>query len=411
MIKNKPQIVLLTLVNALVGSLLGIERSIMPMLAEQQFGIKNNLLLLAFIMAFGLSKMTINYWGGKWAMRVSRKKLLIIGWTLAIPVPFLLIFAQSWWWILLANVFLGLQQGLTWSMTLLMKIELAGEKNRGFIVGLNEFAGYTALALSAYLSAWIAKEYGVFPYPFFLAGGIVAIALLISSLWVREIVKTKEEIQTIDLQTNKAYFACSVNCIIDIFRQQNQRTVVIAGLVNNLNDALAWGVFPILLASKGFDFEQIGLIVAVYPLTWGIFQLFTGEWSDSYGRKPLMVGGMVLQGVILLLFPWAITFVSFFLLSILLGVGTAMVYPVFVAAIADNALPSQKAIQLGVYRFWRDSGFVVGALLSALLLIKFDVGITIAVIGVLTTFTGIYIQWSFKNIDSKTYINPIISVK
>ncbi len=394
--QNKGQIALLVLVNALVGGLLGIERSIMPMLAEQQFGIKNNMLLLAFIMAFGMSKMTINYWGGKWAMKVSRKKLLLIGWSLAIPVPFLLIFAQSWWWILLANVFLGLQQGLAWSMTLLMKIELAGDKNRGFVVGLNEFAGYTALALSAYLSAWIAKEYGVFPYPFFLAGGIVAAGLGLSSIWVKDVIKTKEESQIADLQANKAYFACSINCIIDIFREKNQRTVVIAGLVNNLNDALAWGVFPILLVSKGFGYEQIGLIVAVYPLTWGVFQLFTGKWSDSYGRKPLMVWGMLVQGIVLLLFPWASTFLSFFLLSFLLGIGTAMVYPVFVAAIADNALPSQKAIQLGVYRFWRDSGFVVGALFSALLLIRFEVGVTITIIGLLTSLTGIYIQLNFK---------------
>lgn len=282
-------------------------------------------------------------------------------------------------------------------MTLLMKIELAGEKNRGFVAGLNEFAGYTALASSAYLSAWIAKEYGVFPYPFFLAGAIVVVALLLSSLWVKDIVKSQEKSKVVDLQNNKTYFACSVNCILEIFQQRNQRTVVIAGLVNNLNDALAWGVFPILLASKGFDFEKIGLIAAVYPLTWGIFQLFTGKWSDSYGRKPLMVWGMVLQGVVLLLFPWATTFIGFLFLAGLLGFGTAIVYPVFVAAIADNALPSQKAIQLGVYRFWRDSGFVVGALFSALLLIRFEVGITITIIGLLTLLTGIYIQWNFKS--------------
>lgn len=399
--QNRNQIALLTIINALVGGLLGIERSIMPMLAEQQFGIKNNILLLAFIMAFGVSKMTINYWGGKWAMKVSRKKLLLIGWSLAIPVPFLLIFAQSWWWILLANVFLGLQQGLAWSMTLLMKIELAGEKNRGFVAGLNEFAGYTALALSAFLSAWIAKEYGVFPYPFFLAGAIVVVALLLSSLWVKEVARSEEKSQVIDLQNNKTYFACSVNCIMEIFQQKNQRTVVIAGLVNNLNDALAWGVFPILLASKGFDFGQIGFIAAAYPLTWGIFQLFTGKWSDNYGRKPLMVWGMVLQGVVLLLFPWAATFIGFLFLAGLLGFGTAMVYPVFVAAIADNALPSQKAIQLGVYRFWRDSGFVVGALFSALLLIRFEVGITITIIGLLTSLTGVYIHWNFKSYSIK----------
>lgn len=399
--QNKSQIALLTLINALVGSLLGIERSIMPMLAEQQFGIKNNMLLLAFIMAFGVSKMTVNYWGGKWAMKVSRKKLLLIGWSLAIPVPFLLIFAQTWWWILLANVFLGLQQGLAWSMTLLMKIELAGERNRGLVAGLNEFAGYTALALSAYLSAWIAKEYGVFPYPFFLAGAMVVAALLLSTFWVKEITKSQEKNQIDDLQNSKSYFACSVNCIIKIFQEKNQRTVVIAGLVNNLNDALAWGVFPLLLISKNFGLEQIGLIAAVYPLTWGIFQLFTGKWSDVYGRKPLMVWGMVLQGIALILFPWANAFLSFIFLSAVLGLGTAMVYPVFVAAIADNALPSQKAIQLGVYRFWRDGGFVVGALFSALLLIRFEAGMTIIIIGLLTSLTGVYIQYSFKSYSIK----------
>lgn len=395
--KISTQVILLAIVNAFVGSLLGVERSIMPLIAEQVFGVKSGFVVLSFIVAFGLAKITMNYYGGKLAGRFGRKKLLVAGWIIGAFVPVLFIFAQNWYWLIAANIILGIHQGLTWSMTLLMKIDQTDDSLRGKMVGLNEFSGYFALAISAFLSSLIAKEYGIFPYPFYLSAVIVFMGLVLSIFFVKDTTPPQYQAVTNDEMTStKAYFACSVNCIIHAFTDKNQRTVIIGGLMNNLNDALAWGVFPLLLLKKGFDIGEIGVIAALYPMSWGAFQLLTGAWSDRVGRKPLMVSGMILQGIVLILMANTEGYPILVALSILLGFGTALVYPVFIAAIVDNAEPSQRAIQLGVYRFWRDSGFVIGAVISAILLQTTSVEITISVVGFLTILTGFFIQFQYN---------------
>ncbi len=358
---NAQQFALLVLVNAFVGGMVGLERSVLPLLASQEFGISSATAAFSFIIAFGLSKAVFNYFAGRWADRFGRKRLLVTGWLLGLPVPLLLMFAPSWGWVVGANILLGIHQGLAWSSTVIMKIDLVGEKERGLAMGLNEFAGYLAVGLAAFASGWIAGQYGVRPYPFVLGLGLALAGLLITLFWVRD---THRHVEAA-AQTSGVPFL--KNIILDTsFRHCNLSAVTQAGLVNNLNDGMLWGLLPVLLASKAFDVAAIGLVAAIYPAVWGISQLATGKMADHFSKKKLIAAGMLLQGMAILGLTGARQISDFVLLATALGLGTAFVYPTFLAVVADNTHPKQRAESLGVFRFWRDLGYAVGALLTGL---------------------------------------------
>ena len=395
--ENLGQFSLLVGVNALVGGMVGLERSLLPLLAEQGFHLVAHTATLSFLVAFGFAKAGANYLAGFLGDRLGRKGVLVAGWLLALPVPFLLMTAPTWTWILVANGLLGLSQGLTWSTTVIMKIDLVGPRRRGFAMGLNEAAGYGAVALSAFATAWIAETYGLRPKPFYLGVAFAALGLLLSLLAVRE---TKHHA---DHEQTRQAPGEAVPSAGEVFRRtswtdRHLRAVCQAGLVNNLNDGLAWGLLPLLFAHAGLDLKQLGILAGLYPLTWSVGQLGTGGLSDRIGRKGLIVDGMVLQGVALLAMAWvprlgtALRFPAWAAGAVLLGLGTAMVYPTLIAAIGDVASPSWRGSAVGVYRLWRDSGYVVGALLSGLLADRFGMPAAVAAVGVLTIASGLWAQ-------------------
>lgn len=388
--ENWKQFSLLVLINAFVGAMAGIERTILPQLAETAFGIKAATATLSFIIAFGVVKAFSNYFAGRLANKIGRKRLLVMGWLIALPVPLLLLYAPTWNWVIFANVLLGIHQGLTWSTNVLMKIELAGEKQRGLAMGLNEFAGYLAVALAAFGTGWIAAHYGVRPYPFYLGIGISFTGLLLTVLFVNDTSGhslTEQKTSTIPRLTN-------------IIRQTtwehpNLGAITQAGLVNNLNDGMVWGLLPMVLIREGFSLAYVGWIAATYPAIWGIGQLFTGGLSDKMSKKKLLISGMLLQGTAILLMIPAATFWQYLLLAALLGIGTAMVYPTFLAGIAENTHPADRPQSLGIFRFWRDLGYAIGALLTGILADTFGFGMAIGTIGFLTILSGIIIKIRF----------------
>ena len=363
--ENAAQFTLLVVINAFVGAMIGIERSILSPLAEQEFHLVARAAVLSFIVVFGLSKAITNYVAGRLADRVGRKHVLVAGWLVAVPVPFMLMWGPSWNWILAANVLLGISQGFTWSTTVIMKIDLAGASRRGLAMGLNEFAGYMAVAGAALLTGWIAARTGLRPDPFYPGILFVVLGLGLSFVLVRE---TSSHVA---LESTRA-----VSSNDDVNRtpggvfwrttwaDHNLSTISQVGLVNNLNDGMAWGLFPLFFAAANMSLDRIGALAAIYPATWGVSQLATGALSDRLGRKWLIASGMWMQalgiGVVIL----SITFVGFAAGAALLGIGTAMVYPTLLAAIGDVALPSWRASAVGVYRFWRDLGYAIGALLA-----------------------------------------------
>jgi MFS family permease len=362
--ENLAQFSLLVVVNAFVGATIGIERALLSPIAEQEFQLAAKTAVLSFIVVFGITKALTNYLAGRWSDRFGRKRVLVLGWLVATPVPFLLMWAPSWSWILAANALLGISQGLTWSTTVIMKIDLAGPNRRGLAMGLNEFAGYFAVAGSALATGIIAAHYGLRPEPFYLGIGFVAVGLGLSALLVRETrdhadaeTRLRGEQQT--LTAREVFWKTTLS-------DKNLSSVTQAGLVNNLNDGMAWGLFPLFFAAAGMDLEQIATLVAVYPATWATAQLFTGAWSDRIGRKWLIAVGMGVQAVGIAVVIVAQTFRSFATGAALLGIGTAMVYPTLLAAIGDVAHPSWRASSLGVYRLWRDLGYAIGALVAGL---------------------------------------------
>jgi MFS family permease len=359
--QNWLQFTILVIVNAFVGGMVGLERSIFPRFAEQQFGISSHTALLSFIVAFGISKAIANYYTGRLANMVGRRNLLIIGWILALPVPLLLIYAPSWNWVIMANVLLGIHQGLTWSSTVVMKIDLAGEKERGLAMGLNEFAGYLAVGMVAFLSGSIADRFGVTPYPFYLGIGISIVGLILSVLFVKDTrhFVDKEEVNP-ETKLLKSVF------IETSFTNKTLSSITQAGLVNNLNDGMVWGLLPVLLFSLQFNAYQTGMIAGIYPTVWGLAQLVTGRLSDLYAKKKLLFWGMLVQGIGIVLFPFAKQFTLLMLLSVVLGLGTALVYPTFLSAIAGATQPGQRAESIGIFRFWRDAGYAIGAIVSGL---------------------------------------------
>jgi MFS family permease len=390
--ENWKQFTLLVIVNALVGGMIGMERSIFPQFALQEFGISSNAAMLGFIVAFGITKALANYFTGLLANRYGRKNLLIIGWFFAIPVPLILINADSWSWVILANILLGISQGFTWSSTVVMKIDLVGERNRGLAMGLNEFAGYAAVGLVAYFTAQIVQIYGLIPYPFYLGLFIAIAGFLLSIFWVRD---TRMHVMSESVAINSAPLK---QVFIDTsFRIRTLSAVTQAGLVNNMNDGMIWGLLPVLLLSLNFSQTQLGIVTAIYPLVWGIGQLFTGTMADLFSKKSMLFWGMLIQGVAILFIPLTGNYFFLIVLSSLLGIGTALVYPTFMTTIAMATNPTQRAESLGVFRLWRDLGYAIGAILSGITADAFGVPAAIVLIGVLTIASSIVIRIRMDN--------------
>jgi MFS family permease len=392
--ENWQQFSLLVLVNVFVGGMVGLERSILPQLAEQEFQLAAKTAILSFIVVFGITKALTNYFTGTLANRWGRKNLLIFGWIFALPVPLLLMYAPNWSWVILANVFLGINQGLAWSSTVVMKIDLVGPKNRGFAMGINEAAGYMAVGAVAFLSASIANAYGVRPYPFYI-GIVLAIFGLLSSIFL---IKDTRSFVQLEGEESKAPLLKNIFSETS-WKHPNLGAISQGGLVNNLNDGMIWGLFPILLISKGFTASELAQIIAIYPMVWGLSQLFTGKLADRYAKKSLLFWGMFLQGLAILGFIWAQSFAAFAMLSVFLGLGTAVVYPTFLAAIADNTHPSQRAQSIGVYRLWRDLGYAVGALLTGILADFWTINTAIFAIGSITIFSALVIQLRMRPVS------------
>jgi MFS family permease len=364
---NLYQFTLLVVVNAFVGAMVGLERSILPSIAEKECHLVARTAVLSFIIVFGVIKALTNYFAGRLSDRVGRKVVLVAGWLVATPVPFLLMWAPSWSWVLFANALLGVSQGLTWSTTVIMKIDLAGPARRGTAMGLNEFAGYLAVALAAAATGHLAVTHGLRPQPFYLGVGFVAAGLLLSVLLVRE---TRDHARHEGRQSTRPGTAAQWSQR-DIFwrttlEDRDLSSISQAGLVNNLNDGMAWGLFPLFFAAAGLSLTRIGWLAAIYPAVWGIGQLFTGALSDRLGRKWLIAGGMWVQAGGIGVIALSSGFAGFAAGGVLLGLGTAMVYPTLLAGIGDVAHPSWRASSVGVYRLWRDLGYAVGAVLAGL---------------------------------------------
>jgi MFS family permease len=357
---NAGQFALLVVVNAFVGATIGLERSLLPMLAEREFHLVAHAAMLSFIAVFGTAKAITNYLAGRLSDRLGRKVVLVVGWLVAVPFPFLLMWAPSWEWVLLANVFLGVSQGLTWSTTVIMKIDLAGPTQRGLAMGLNECAGYLAMALAAFATAALADATRLRPEPFWLGVAFVVVGLGLSAFFVRDTrghVVREGRGETSAMGEGEIFARAT-------WRDPTLSAICQAGLVNNLNDGMAWGLFPLLYAGAGIELGRIGTLVALYPAVWGLAQLVTGGLSDRVGRKGLIVGGMWVQAAGIAVIVLSRSFGGFALGNVLLGLGTAMVYPTLLAAIGDVAHPTWRASVVGVYRLWRDLGYAVGAVLA-----------------------------------------------
>ena len=394
---NAAQFTLLVAVNALVGGMLGQERTVLPLLADREFHLAAYTAALTFILAFGLAKATTNYLAGAWSDRFGRKPVLIAGWLVALPVPVLLIWAPGWGWVVAANLLLGVSQGLTWSTTVIMKIDLVGPGRRGLAMGLNEAAGYGAVAATALATGYLAARYGLRPEPFYLGLGYAALGLGLSTVAVRE---TREHARLeAGAAAHRTRWTARLSAALDdrgVFAQTSLREPALsaasqAGLVNNLNDGLAWGLFPVLFAAAGLSVGRIGVLAALYPAVWGAGQLVTGAWSDRVGRKPLIVIGMLVQAGALALVAATDSFPVWAAAAILLGAGTALVYPTLLAAVGDVAHPAWRARAVGVYRLWRDLGFAAGALLSGVLADVFGVRAAVWAIAGLTAVSGLVV--------------------
>lgn len=391
--ENWKQFSLLVLVNAFVGGMIGLERSIFPEFAHEKFGVNSKTAILSFIIAFGISKAIANFYTGKLSNKYGRKWVLILGWLIALPIPYILIFATHWNWIIFANILLGVSQGFTWSSTVIMKIDLVGEKNRGLAMGLNEFAGYIAVGIIAFLTGYIAQVYGVTPYPFYLGIILSVLGTILSIFWIKDTRmfvseenknNTQKKLKNIFLDTS--------------FKNKYLSSVTQAGLINNLNDGMIWGLLPILLAIYNFNNQNIGLITAVYPAVWGISQLFTGKMSDHFSKKSMLFWGMFIQGISIISFPYTQNFYLLIVIQIGLGIGTALVYPTFLSTIAQVTHPAQRAESIGTFRLWRDLGYAIGAIISGIIADFLGINYAILFIGLLTLTSSIIIQFRMPKI-------------
>jgi MFS family permease len=388
---NLAQFSLLVVVNAFVGAMVGLERTILPAIAEQELHLAARAAVLSFIVVFGITKAMTNYFAGRLSDAIGRRQVLIVGWIVAMPVPFVLMWAPSWTWVLAANVLLGVSQGLTWSTTVIMKIDLAGPARRGFAMGLNEFAGYGAVALSALATGYVASTYGLRPEPFYLGIGFVAIGLFLSIVFVRETHAHAHHEAKHHAGPPVEAFSQREIFLRTSFLDRDLSSISQAGLVNNLNDGMAWGLFPLFYAGANLALERIAWLAAIYPAVWGIAQLFTGALSDRWGRKWLIAGGMWIQAVGIVVIVVSSQFAGFACGAAFLGVGTAMVYPTLLAAIADVAHPSWRARAVGVYRLWRDLGYAIGAVLAGITADAFGLDAAIWLVAGITSVSGLVV--------------------
>jgi MFS family permease len=385
--ENWQQFSLLVLINAFVGGMVGLERTVVPLIGSEEFKIASTTVVISFIVSFGVVKAIANLISGHFADIYGRKHLLVLGWLIGLPVPFMIAWAPGWGWVIAANALLGVNQGLAWSMTVIMKVDLVGPKSRGLAVGLNEFAGYLAVGVTAFLTGYIAARHGLRPAPFYLGIGYACLGLLLSALFVRD---TRHHV---GLEVARHPSVTEPIRFWGVFRRvslgdRNLFAASQAGLVNNLNDGMSWGIFPLFFAGFGLGVERIGILKAVYPAVWGVLQTVTGPLSDRWGRKGLIVSGMWVQAGGLFLTALTRGFRWWLVASVLLGLGTAMVYPTLIAAVSDASHPSWRARSLSVYRFWRDLGYAIGALLAGVIADLFGAPWAIAVIGALTFASG-----------------------
>ncbi|MEX2227416.1 MAG: MFS transporter [Dehalococcoidia bacterium] len=387
MAANWQQFVLLVATNAFVGGMVGLERSILPVLARDEFGIASKTVAVSFIATFGLTKALANLFAGRLSERFSRRSILIVGWLFGLPVPFLIILAPSWGWVIGANALLGINQGLAWSMTVNMKVDLVGPRRRGLALGLNEAAGYLAVAAAAFGAGVIATQYGLRPEPWYLGIAFVACGLALSVLFIRDTAPFVA-MESVAARGRAADVSLGRSFARGTWRDRHLVGISQTGFVNNLNDGLAWGIFPLFFASHGLSLNRVAILAATYPLIWGGLQLFTGWASDVAGRKPLIVAGMLLQAVAISVVGFSNEFGLWLGALALLGLGTAMVYPALLAATGDAVHPEERATALGVYRFWRDAGAIGGALAAGLLADAFGFNTAIQVVAALTVASG-----------------------
>lgn len=385
---NAAQFALLMLINAFVGGMVGLERTVVPLIGTEEFGLLLNTSVVSFIISFGIVKACVNLISGVLGDRYGRKRILVLGWLVGVPVPFLIIWAPSWAWIVAANVLLGINQGLAWSMAVVMKIDLAGPQQRGLAVGLNEFAGYLAVGLTALATGYLASVYGLRPVPFYLGIGYAVLGLLLSWLLVRD-TRTLTQLEQTPGSTPTAPRTFRAIFARTSWGDRTLFAACQAGLINNLNDGMSWGIFPLFFAAQGLHVEGIGILKFIYPAVWGLSQVVTGPVADVLGRKRLIASGMVVQAISIWLVLATNTFAWWIASSVLLGIGTALVYPALLAVVSDAAEPAWRARSLGVYRFWRDLGYALGALLAGLLADLLGLGWAIGLIGGLTLCSGL----------------------
>ena len=401
---NAGQFALLVALNAFVGAMVGLERSVLPLVGEDEFGLRSTSAILAFVVAFGAAKAITNLVAGGLAERVGRRRLLVVGWIVALPVPLLVAVAPSWWWIVVANVLLGVNQGLAWSMTVVMKIDLAGPARRGLALGLNESAGYLGVAVAAFATGALATSFAPRTVVWVGAAAIATVGLVVSLLFVRD---TDEHVRLEAAAGGQGTVAFRAAFTGASFRDPVLRACSQAGLVNNLNDALAWGLAPLYLAAHGASVRQIAIVAAVYPLVWGAGQLATGWLSDATGRKPLISSGMLVQAVALVvLVAGEGSFGPALAAAVLLGVGTAMVYPTLLAAVSDRVRPRERPQAVGVYRFWRDFGFVAGALIVGFGADATSAATAIVIVAALTAASGLAVAATPWNAPARLQPQP-----
>jgi MFS family permease len=385
--ENWQQFSLLLAINAFVGGMVGLERTVVPLIGSEEFHLASTTLIVSFIVGFGVIKALANLISGQLADSWGRKRVLVLGWLVGLPVPFMIIWAPNWGWVIAANALLGINQGFAWSMTVIMKIDLVGPKSRGLAVGLNEFAGYLAVGVTAFLTGYLAAQYGLRPVPIYLGVGYAVLGAALSILLVRD-TRDHVRLEVSGHARQSAPISFREVFALTSFRDRNLFAASQAGLVNNLNDGMSWGIFPLFFASFGLGVERIGILKAIYPATWGVLQIATGPLSDRWGRKGLIVAGMWVQAAGLFLTAATAQFEWWIVGSLLLGLGTAMVYPSLIAAVSDASHPTWRARSLSVYRFWRDLGYAIGALSAGLIADSFGLSWAIASIAALTFLSG-----------------------